>query len=160
GNGGPLQNASNPTVPISNDIADSAKLPVFWGVQQLQGLHVGFFVALAALVVFYLVLNRTTLGFEVRAVGFNPEAAACGGISVWAQRLDGPVLARLRDPRTSGIAGIALAVLACLLALPPLAERSILWPILVGLAAMMLGLWTATRGLRRLGWGAVVSGLL
>jgi len=82
GNGGPLQNASNPTVPISNDIADSAKLPVFWGVQQLQGLHVGFFVALAALVVFYLVLNRTTLGYEVRAVGFNPEAAAYGGISV------------------------------------------------------------------------------
>jgi len=82
GNGGPLQNASNPTVPISNDIADSAKLPVFWGAQQLQGLHVGLFVALAALVVFYLVLNRTTLGYEVRAVGFNPEAAAYGGISV------------------------------------------------------------------------------
>ena len=81
-------------------------------------------------------------------------------MSAWAQRLDGPVLARLRDPRTSGIAGIALAVLACLLALPPLAERSILWPILVGLAATALGIWTATRGLRRLGWGAVVSGLL
>jgi general nucleoside transport system permease protein len=69
-------------VPISNDIADSAKLPVFWGQQQLQGLHVGFFVALAALVVFYLLLNRTTLGYEVRAVGFNPDAAAYGGISV------------------------------------------------------------------------------
>jgi general nucleoside transport system permease protein len=82
GNGGPLQNASNPTVPISNDIADGAKLPVFWGQQQLQGLHVGFFVALAALVVFYLLLNRTTLGYEVRAVGFNPDAAAYGGISV------------------------------------------------------------------------------
>ncbi len=82
GNGGPLQNAANPTVPISNDVSDGAKLPVFWGVQQLQGLHIGFFVALAALVVFYLVLNRTTLGYEVRAVGFNPEAAAYGGISV------------------------------------------------------------------------------
>jgi general nucleoside transport system permease protein len=82
GNGGPLQNASNPTVPISNDIADSAKLPVFWGQQQLQGLHVGFFVALAALVVFYVLLNRTTLGYEVRAVGFNPDAAAYGGVSV------------------------------------------------------------------------------
>ena len=82
GNGGPLQNAANPTVPISNDIAGSAKLPVFWGVQELQGLHIGFFIALAALVVFYLLLNRTTLGYEVRAVGFNPEAAAYGGISV------------------------------------------------------------------------------
>jgi general nucleoside transport system permease protein len=82
GDGGPLQNPDNKTVPISGDIADSAKLPVFWGQQQLQGLHVGFFVALAALVVFYLILNRTTLGYEVRAVGFNPEAAAYGGISV------------------------------------------------------------------------------
>jgi ABC-type uncharacterized transport system permease subunit len=82
GDGGPLQNAANKTIPISNDVADSAKLPVFWGQQQLQGLHVGFFVALAALVVFWLILNRTTLGFEVRAVGFNPEAAAYGGINV------------------------------------------------------------------------------
>jgi simple sugar transport system permease protein len=82
GDGGPLQNAANKTVPISNDVATSAQLPVFWGVQQLQGLHIGFFVALAALVVFYLVLNRTTLGYEVRAVGFNPEAAAYGGINV------------------------------------------------------------------------------
>jgi simple sugar transport system permease protein len=28
------------------------------------------------------VLNRTTLGYEVRAVGYNPEAARYGGISV------------------------------------------------------------------------------
>jgi ABC-type uncharacterized transport system permease subunit len=82
GDGGPLQNSADKAVPVSNDIADSAKLPVFWGEQQLQGLHIGFFVALAALVVFSLVLKRTTLGYEVRAVGFNPEAAAYGGISV------------------------------------------------------------------------------
>jgi simple sugar transport system permease protein len=34
------------------------------------------------LVVYWLIINRTTLGFEVRAVGFNPEAARYGGISV------------------------------------------------------------------------------
>jgi simple sugar transport system permease protein len=82
GDGGPLQNTDNASVPISGEVAASAKLPVFWGIQQLQGLHVGFFVALAALVLFWAVLNRTTLGYEVRAVGFNPEAAAYGGISV------------------------------------------------------------------------------
>ena len=82
GDGGPLQNSANSAVPISNDVAPSAQLPVFWGVQGLQGLDVAFFVALAALVVFALILNRTTLGYEVRAVGFNPEAAAYGGISV------------------------------------------------------------------------------
>jgi ABC-type uncharacterized transport system permease subunit len=82
GQGGPLQNTANPSVPISGDIVGKAKLPVFWGDQDLQGLHVGFFIALAMLVVFWLVLNRTTLGYEVRAVGFNPDAAAYGGISV------------------------------------------------------------------------------
>ena len=82
GDGGPLQNTANKTVPISGDVADSAKLPVFWGEKELQGLHVGFFVAIAALVVFWAILNRTTLGYEVRAVGFNPEAAAYGGINV------------------------------------------------------------------------------
>jgi simple sugar transport system permease protein len=82
GDGGPLQNPANATAPISNDIATSAQLPVFWGQQQLQGLHIGFFVALAGLVVFWIILNRTTLGYEVRAVGFKPEAAAYGGINV------------------------------------------------------------------------------
>jgi ABC-type uncharacterized transport system permease subunit len=84
GDGGPLQGSVNRAghIPISADIATSAKLPVFWGDKDLQGLHVGFFVALAALVVFWLILNRTTMGYEVRAVGFNPDAAAYGGISV------------------------------------------------------------------------------
>ena len=82
GDGGPLQNSANKALPISNDVTPSAQLPVFWGDQQLQGLHIGFFVSLAALVVFWLVLNRTTLGYEVRAVGFNPDAAAYGGINV------------------------------------------------------------------------------
>jgi general nucleoside transport system permease protein len=82
GDGGPLQNTANKTVPISGGVADSTKLQVFWGVQELQGLHVGFFIALAALGVFWALLNRTTLGYEVRAVGFNPEAAEYGGINV------------------------------------------------------------------------------
>jgi simple sugar transport system permease protein len=84
GDRGPLQGTENKLghVPISGDIADSAKLPVFWGDKDLQGLHIGFFVALAALVVFWLILNRTTLGYEVKAVGYNPDAAAYGGINV------------------------------------------------------------------------------
>jgi simple sugar transport system permease protein len=71
-----------PSVPISADVAESAKLPTFWGDPVLQGLHIGFFISIAALVVFWFILNRTTLGYEVRAVGFNPDAAAYGGISV------------------------------------------------------------------------------
>jgi simple sugar transport system permease protein len=82
GLGGPLQTEDSDTIPISDDVTESAQLPVFWGELGLQGLHVGFFIALAALVVFWLLLNRTTLGYEVRAVGFNPDAAHYGGISV------------------------------------------------------------------------------
>ena len=82
GLGGPLQNDEQPFVPVSNDILDESKLPIFWGDPFLQALHVGFFVALAALVVYWITLNRTTLGYEVRAVGYNPDAARYGGISV------------------------------------------------------------------------------
>jgi simple sugar transport system permease protein len=82
GLGGPLQNDTQKSVPVSNDVVGSARLPVFWGDPELQGLHVGIFIALAALVVFWVLLNRTRRGFEVRAVGFNPEAARASGISV------------------------------------------------------------------------------
>ena len=82
GVGGPLQNPEQEAIPVSKDVVEAAKLPVFWGDPVLQGLHIGFFVAIAALVVFWVVLNRTTVGFEVRAVGFNPEAARYGGINV------------------------------------------------------------------------------
>lgn len=81
--GGPLQSkALGASVPVSHDIQPNTHLHVFWGDPLLQGLHVGFFIAFAALVVYWLTLNRTTLGFSVRAVGFNPEAARYGGIGV------------------------------------------------------------------------------
>jgi simple sugar transport system permease protein len=82
--GGPLQGPQNIplNIPISGDVAHSARLPVFWGDAALQGLHIGFFIAIGCLVLFWLILNRTTLGYEVRAVGFNPDAAAYAGIKV------------------------------------------------------------------------------
>ena len=82
GVGGPFQTGASSALPSSEDISEKAALPVFWGDPFLQGLHIGFFIALAALVVYSLTLNRTTLGYEVRAVGHNPEGARYGGISV------------------------------------------------------------------------------
>jgi simple sugar transport system permease protein len=82
GLGGPLQNDLQESVPISNDVLEGAKLRVFWGDALLQGLHIGFFIAIGALVVYWIILNRTTIGYGVKAVGFNPEAARYGGISV------------------------------------------------------------------------------
>ncbi len=57
-------------------------LPVFWGDAELQGLHIGLFIALAAGIVFWIILQRTTWGYEARAVGLNPEAARTSGIPV------------------------------------------------------------------------------
>jgi ABC-type uncharacterized transport system permease subunit len=78
---GPLQ-GPNPSVPRSDSVVESAELPAFPLSTGLQPLHVGVLIAVSALVVYYAVLNRTTLGYEVRAVGFNPEAARYGGIPV------------------------------------------------------------------------------
>jgi simple sugar transport system permease protein len=84
GVGGPLQdpNPNHQSVATTQSVSESSKLPVFWGPPTLQGLHIGLFIAFAALAVYWVVLNRTTLGYEVRAVGFNPEAARYGGIGV------------------------------------------------------------------------------
>jgi simple sugar transport system permease protein len=82
GRGGPLQNHVQVAVPISDDVVPGARLETIWGNPALQALHSGIFIAIAALIVFYIILNRTTLGYQVRAVGFNPEAARYGGISV------------------------------------------------------------------------------
>jgi simple sugar transport system permease protein len=82
GLGGPLQSTTDTDKPVSNDIVEGAKLHVWWGDPELQGLHIGLFIALAFALVFWVVLNRTRTGFEVRAVGFNPEAARSAGISV------------------------------------------------------------------------------
>jgi general nucleoside transport system permease protein len=98
--GGPLQ-GPQPGVPRSADVVESARLWPVWGT--LQPLHAGIFVSLFALVVYYLLVNRTTLGFEVRAVGFNPEAARYGGISVGRSYL-------LALAISGGFAGLAGAV--------------------------------------------------
>jgi general nucleoside transport system permease protein len=80
--GGPLQTERSASLPVSEDVVEGAKLPVFWGDPILQGLHIGIFIALVAVVAFWFILNRSTTGYEVRAVGFNPEAARYSGMSV------------------------------------------------------------------------------
>jgi general nucleoside transport system permease protein len=83
GLGGPLQNTDpdQQSIPVSADVLESARLPVFWGDPELQGLHIGIFIALLVTVLFWVLLNRSVTGYEVRAVGFNPDAAEYGGIS-------------------------------------------------------------------------------
>jgi simple sugar transport system permease protein len=67
---------------------------------------------------------------------------------------------RWTSPRTIGVGGIALGALAFWLALPPLASRSAAFPLLFGILAIAAGIWTWSREERRVGGGAVASGLL
>jgi simple sugar transport system permease protein len=71
------------------------------------------------------------------------------------------LLARLpRGPRALAWLGILAGLLAFWIALPPVKVREPVVPILIGLVAVGLGIASVVRGVRRLGWGAVVIGVL
>ena len=82
--GGPLQGArtSPLDIPISGDVVPEREAARLLGRRRPPGPAHRLLRRDRALVVFWLILNRTTLGYEVRAVGYNPDAAAYGGIKV------------------------------------------------------------------------------
>lgn len=65
---------------ISKPVESSAQLPRLLG-SDLR-VHAGILVAVLATWFIAWLLNRSTLGFELRAVGENPDAARTAGISV------------------------------------------------------------------------------
>jgi simple sugar transport system permease protein len=66
--------------PISPPIGPNAEYPLLLGSQ--FRLHLGFVVAVLAAVFVWWLMNRSTLGFQFRAVGSNPRAARTAGINV------------------------------------------------------------------------------
>lgn len=66
--------------PKSLPMKDTAQLPKVLGDQ--FNLHLGFVLALVAVAVAWWLLNRSTLGYRIRAVGENPHAARASGINV------------------------------------------------------------------------------
>ncbi|WP_048602439.1 ABC transporter permease [Rubeoparvulum massiliense] len=70
----------------SERVQDSALLYNDWLRDTFEGarLHTGIFVALLMAFVFYLILWKTRTGYELRAVGFNPDAAEYAGMNVKA----------------------------------------------------------------------------
>jgi general nucleoside transport system permease protein len=82
-------------------------------------------------------------------------------VTVGAEAPQTPYVAtRLVTARTVGIAGIIAGAVAFWLALPPLTVRTVAAPIVVGSLAAVLGVGAITRGEKRVGWGAVVAGLV
>jgi simple sugar transport system permease protein len=69
-------------IPQTFDVAPGARLPQLAFISEHTRLKLGFVLALLAAGAGYLFLCRSRRGFEIRAVGRNPEAARAAGISV------------------------------------------------------------------------------
>jgi general nucleoside transport system permease protein len=68
--------------------------------------------------------------------------------------------ARGVEPRYAGWAGIALGIVAWFIALPPALVRSPAPSIVIGVLAIGAGSWALGGGERKLGWGAIVAGVV
>ncbi|MGJ8454379.1 ABC transporter permease [Pseudothermotoga sp. U03pept] len=86
--------------PKSPEIANSAKLPPLMTVQATE-LTSGIIIAVIAAVVIYVLLEKTTKGYELKGTGFNPYAAEYGGIKI-SQNI---VLAMAISGALAGLAG-------------------------------------------------------
>lgn len=86
--------------PKSPEIANSAKLPPLITVQATE-LTSGIIVAIIAAIVIYIILEKTTKGYELKGTGFNPYAAEYGGIKI-SQNI---VLAMAISGALAGLAG-------------------------------------------------------
>ncbi|HAI85635.1 MAG TPA: hypothetical protein DCL63_01430 [Firmicutes bacterium] len=103
---GPIKDPGIAT-PYSAEIADSAKLLRFVGdFHSAFRLNTGILIAVAAAVLVFYILYRTTTGYEIRAVGANPDAARYAGINVPRAMAVSMLLA-------GAMAGLAGAVQVC-----------------------------------------------
>ena len=76
---GPLKDPTGMGWPQSKRMIAEAQLP-----RLIKGkrLHYGFVLAIVSAVIVWVIMKKTTLGYEMRAVGHNAEAARFAGIPV------------------------------------------------------------------------------
>ncbi len=80
-------------------ISSSAYLP---NILPGTRVHLGFALAVVVAVLIWVLLNKTSLGFQIRAVGKNPSAAGLGGINAKAIT----IIAFLISGGLAGLAGL------------------------------------------------------
>lgn len=76
----PVLQREGSTNPVSDFLPASAQFPLLFG--ESFRLNWGFVVALLATVFAWWLMQRSTIGFQLRAVGANPDAARTAGVSV------------------------------------------------------------------------------
>jgi simple sugar transport system permease protein len=106
---GPMRGKSS--APKTPNVQDSAILPRLFGED--NPLHAGLILALAALVVFWWLTRRSPLGFSIRTLGTNINAARYSGINVKRTM----VVTMLISGALAGIAG-AVEILGSFRAMP------------------------------------------
>jgi simple sugar transport system permease protein len=99
--------------PISKSVLESAELPrlLTWLDPNLR-LHAGIILVILAVALVYWLLYRTTIGFEFRATGLNPDAARYAGmksglIIVFAMALAGALAGLAGANQVLGVLGRA-----------------------------------------------------
>lgn len=87
------------------NVPESAKIDPAFALRPLiraTRFHAGVFVAFAAVIFLYFLLEKTTTGFEMKAVGLNKRASSCLGINA-AKNI---VLSAFISGGLAGIAGV------------------------------------------------------
>ena len=89
----------------SKQIPEIASLKAPWLTELFQGsfINYGIIIALIAVVLFWFIIEKTTLGYELKAVGFNRYSAEYAGISVNRNI----IIAMMISGALSGLAGVA-----------------------------------------------------
>ena len=89
----------------AGSVPQSAKFDTSVWLPQLlppTRLHAGFILALVSVAVVWFLLEKTTVGYEIKVVGFNKRAAACNGISV----MKNIVISAFLSGGLAGMAGV------------------------------------------------------
>jgi simple sugar transport system permease protein len=67
----------------SYEVAKTAQIPK-WGMDKIfpgSSVHAGIIIAIITVIIIYIVLEKTTFGFELKAVGYNKDASKYAGIN-------------------------------------------------------------------------------
>ncbi|MGA1861516.1 ABC transporter permease [Deferribacter thermophilus] len=74
---GPWKDPAGFNFPLTKQFSDVARLSYYFNTR----LHTGFFIALLLIFLFYILIEKTIWGYEIRVIGNNPNAAKYAGIN-------------------------------------------------------------------------------
>ncbi|BAI80450.1 sugar ABC transporter, permease [Deferribacter desulfuricans SSM1] len=74
---GPWKDPGGFNFPLTKQFSDVARLSYYFNTR----LHTGFFIAIVLVFLFYILIEKTVWGYEIRVIGNNPNAAKYAGIN-------------------------------------------------------------------------------